>query len=138
MAGANANFDGLSRLYGVDAALSEDGAVKEGVAGPIGKFDEPEAFVGVEPLDDPVDQGTGRVFERLAEPRSGAESTGLWMVGVYFEVATPRMTKILLSQTLVPGGFVPDQSGRATHGRAVADLMGSWFQYYPKAIGKHH
>ena len=39
--------------------------------------------------------------------------------------------------TLVPGGFVPDQSGRATRGRAVTDLMGSWFRYDPKLVGKH-
>src|SRR6266702_4582432 len=47
------------------------------------------------------------------------------------------MTKILISQTLVPGGFVPDQSGRATRDRAVPDLMGSWFRYDPKLVGKH-
>jgi hypothetical protein len=58
------------------------------------------------------------------------------MVGVSVELATPRMTKILISQTLVPGGFVPDQSDRATHGRVVADLMGSWFRYDPKLAGK--
>ena len=32
---------------------------------------------------------------------------------------------------------MPDQSGRATRGRAVADLMGSWFRYDPKVVGKH-
>ena len=58
VAGANTNFDGLSRLYGVDAALSEDGAVKEGVAGPIGKFDESKPLLGAEPLDDTVDWWT--------------------------------------------------------------------------------
>jgi hypothetical protein len=42
-------------LHGVDAALSENGAVKEGVAGPIGKFDESKPLLGVEPLDDTVD-----------------------------------------------------------------------------------
>jgi hypothetical protein len=47
------------------------------------------------------------------------------------------MTKILISQTLVPGGFVPDQSDKATRGSAVADLMGSWFRYDPKLVGKH-
>jgi len=98
VARADANFEGFTRLQGVNAALSQHAPMQEGVAGPIREFNEPEAFVRVEPLDDPVDRGTGRVFERLAEPRSGAESTGLWMVGVYFEVATPRMTKILISQ----------------------------------------
>jgi hypothetical protein len=33
----------------------------------------------------------------LAEPGSGSESTRLW-VGISVEVATPRMTKILISQ----------------------------------------
>jgi hypothetical protein len=58
VSGTDADFDGLSRLYGVDAALSEDGAVKEGVTGPIGKFDESKPLVGVEPLDDTVDWWT--------------------------------------------------------------------------------
>ena len=53
VSGANTNFDGLSRLYGVDAALSEDGAVKEGVAGPIGKFDESNPFSGLNHLTTP-------------------------------------------------------------------------------------
>ena len=107
VARADPNFEGFARLHCVDAALRQHAPVEEGVAGPIREFDEPEAFVGVEPLDDPVDRRTGRVFERLAEPRSGAESTGLWMVGVYFEVATPRMTKILLSQLWFLVGSCP-------------------------------
>jgi hypothetical protein len=32
--------------------------VEEGVAGPIREFDEPEAFVRIEPLDDTVDRWT--------------------------------------------------------------------------------
>jgi hypothetical protein len=112
--------------------------VEEGIARLIREFDEPEAFVGVEPLDDTSDGRAGRWLEPgLAEPGSGAESTGLRMLGIGVEVTTPRMTKILISQTLVPGGFVPDQSDRATRGRVVADLMGSWFRYDPKLIGKH-
>ena len=99
VAGANANFEGFTRLHGVDAALSQHAPMEEGVTGPIREFDEPEAFVGVEPLDDPVDRGTGRCLEPgLAEPGSGCEGTGLWVVGVGVEVATPRMTKILISQ----------------------------------------
>ena len=93
------DFEGFTRLHGVDAALSQHAPVEEGVAGPIREFDEPEAFVGVEPLDDSSDRGTGRCLEPgLAESGSGAESTGLWVVGVSVEVATPRMTKILISQ----------------------------------------
>jgi hypothetical protein len=44
VAGANTNFDGLARLYGVDAALSQHAPVEEGVARPIREFDEPEAI----------------------------------------------------------------------------------------------
>ena len=94
-------------LHGVDAALSQHTPMEEGVAGPIGEFDEPEPLFGVEPLDDPVDRGTGRVFERLAEPGSGAEGAGLWVVGVDVEVATPRMTKILISQLWFLVGSCP-------------------------------
>jgi hypothetical protein len=138
MTGTHANFDGLSRLHDVDAALSQHAPVEEGVAGPIGEFDEPEAFVGVEPLDDPMDRGTGRCFEPgLAKPGSGAESTGLWVVGISVEVATPRITKILISQLLIPSGFVADQSDRATRSRAVADLMGLGFDMIRSWSEKH-
>ena len=118
------DFEGFAGLHSVDAALSQQAPVEEGIARLIREFDEPEAFVGVEPLDDTSDGRAGRWLEPgLAEPGSGAESTGLRMLGIGVEVTTPRMTKILISQTLVPGGFVPDQSDRATRGRVVADLM---------------
>jgi hypothetical protein len=51
-------LEGFTRLHDVDAALSQHAPVEEGVAGPIREFDEPESFVGVEPLDDPVDWWT--------------------------------------------------------------------------------
>jgi hypothetical protein len=98
MTGADPNFEGFARLHGVDAALRQHAPMEEGVAGPIREFDEPEALVRVEPLDDPVDRGTGRVFERLAEPGAGSEGTGLRLVAISVEVATPQMTKILISQ----------------------------------------
>ena len=98
VAGTDADFEGFTRLYGVNTALGQHAPVKEGVTGPVGEFDEPKAFLGVEPFDNPTDRGAGRVFERLAEPGSGAEGAGLWVVGVDVEVATPRMTKILISQ----------------------------------------
>jgi hypothetical protein len=94
----DADFEGFTRLHGVDAALSQHAPVEEGVAGPIREFDKSKPLFGIEPFDNPTDRGTGRVFERLAEPRSGPETTGLWVVGVGVEVATPRMTKILISQ----------------------------------------
>jgi hypothetical protein len=73
--------------------------VEEGVAGPIREFDEPEALVRAKPLDDTSDGRAGRWLEPgLAIPGSGSESAGLWMVGVSVELATPRMTKILISQ----------------------------------------
>ena len=99
VAGADAHIEGFTRLQGVNAALSQHAPMQEGVAGPIREFNEPEAFVGVEPFDDPLDWWTGRCLERRSvEPGSGAEGTGLWMVVVSVEVTTPRMTKILISQ----------------------------------------
>ena len=98
MTRTDADFEGFARLNGVDAALSQHAPVEEGVAGPIREFDEPEALVRVEPLDDPVDRGTGGVFERLAEAGVGVEFARVWVVDVGVEVATPRMTKILISQ----------------------------------------
>jgi hypothetical protein len=93
------DFEGFSGLHSVDAALSQRARVEEGIAGPIREFDEPEAFVRAKPLDDTLDRGTGRCLEPgLAEPGSGSESAGLWMVAVSVELATPRMTKILISQ----------------------------------------
>ena len=72
--------------------------VEEGVARSIREFDESKPLVRGKPLDDSVDWWTGRCLEPgLAEPGSGSESTRLW-VGVSVEVATPRMTKILISQ----------------------------------------
>jgi hypothetical protein len=102
------DFEGLARLHGVDAALSQQARVEEGIARPIREFDEPEAFVGVEPLDDTLDGRAGRCLEPgLAEPGSGAKSTELWMVGIDVEVATPRMTKILISQLWFLVGSCP-------------------------------
>jgi hypothetical protein len=107
VAGADPNFEGFARLHGVDAVLSQHAPMEEGVAGPIREFNEPEAFVRIEPLNHPVDWWTGRVFERLAEPRSGSEGAGLWVAGIRVEVATPRMTKILISQLWFLVGSCP-------------------------------
>jgi hypothetical protein len=57
MSGTNVHFEGVTRLKGVDAALSEDGLMEEGMAGPIGKLYEAEAFLGVVPLHDCLDRG---------------------------------------------------------------------------------
>ena len=94
----DAHFESFTRLHCVDPALSEDAPVKEGVARPIGEFNEPKPLLGIVPLDDATDRWTGGGLEPgLAEPGASAESTGLWVVGIGVEVATPRMTKILLS-----------------------------------------
>jgi hypothetical protein len=101
------DFESFARLYGVDAALSQHAPVEEGVAGPIGKFDEPEAFLWIEPLHDSSDGRTGGWFEAgLTETGSGTESTGLRLVVVIVEFATPRMTEILISQLYFLGGLV--------------------------------
>jgi hypothetical protein len=52
------DFEGFSGPHGVDAALSQQAPVEEGIARSIGEFDEPEAFVGVEPLNHSMDGWT--------------------------------------------------------------------------------
>jgi hypothetical protein len=64
-------------LNSIYATLSERAAVKEGIARPIREFDEPEAFVRVEPLDHSLDGWTrGYLEPGLAGPGSGVEGTG--------------------------------------------------------------
>ena len=58
----DAHFEGFTRLHCVDPALSENTSVKESVAGPIGEFDETEAFLGIEPLDDTSNRWTRGCF----------------------------------------------------------------------------
>ena len=58
MSWPDTNFEGFTRLHGVDAALSQHAPMEEGIAGPIREFNEPEAFVVVEPFDDPLDWWT--------------------------------------------------------------------------------
>ena len=78
VAGADAHFEGFTRLHGVDPALSEDATMEEGIARSIGEFDEPKPLLGSEPLDDSTDRWTGGSLEpSLAEPGSGSERTGL-------------------------------------------------------------
>ena len=55
----------------------------------------------------------------MAEPGSGAESTGLWVVGVDVEVATPRMTKILISQLWFLVDWCPISQIERLAGRAL-------------------
>ena len=43
----------------------------------------------------------------MAEPGAGSKGTGLSVVGVSVEVATPRMTKILISQLWFLVGSCP-------------------------------
>jgi hypothetical protein len=111
--GADPHFEGFARLNGSDPTLGQHASMKEGVAGPIREFDEPEAFVGVEPFDDPADRWAGTGFHGCSvEPGSGSENTGLWLVGIGVEVATPRMTKILLSHFGSWGGCRISSGGR--------------------------
>jgi hypothetical protein len=95
----DAHFERFTRLHCVDPAVSEDAPMEEGVARPIGQLDESKPLFGFEPFDDCTDRRTGGCLERCSvEPGSGFESTGLWVVSVSVEIATPRMTKILISQ----------------------------------------
>ena len=87
--------------------------MKEGVPRPIGKFDEAKAFLGIEPFDDTADRWTrGSLEGRSGEAGSGSESTGRWLVGIGVEVATPRMTKILLSHFASWGWCLISSIGR--------------------------
>jgi hypothetical protein len=98
VAGADPHFEGFTRLHGIDPALSEDASMKKSIPRPIGEFDEAKALFGIEPLDDAMDCWSGGCLEPgLAKARSGAERARLWVVGLGVEVATPRLTEILLS-----------------------------------------
>jgi hypothetical protein len=95
----NADFEGFAWLHRIDVAPSQHAPMQESVARPIGQFDEAKPLFRFEPFDDGADRRTGGCLEVcLVEPGSGSESTRLWVVGVSVEVATPRMTKILISQ----------------------------------------
>jgi hypothetical protein len=58
VAGAKSNFESFTGLDSTDPALSEDAAMQERVARPIGEFDEAEALLGAEPLHNPPDRWT--------------------------------------------------------------------------------
>jgi hypothetical protein len=107
MARTNTNLEGFSWLYGADPALGQHASVKESVARRIGEFiakpvrqfDEAKSLFRAEPFNNSTDSRAGRCLEPgLAEARSGAESTRLRVVGISVEIATPRITKILMSQ----------------------------------------
>ena len=98
MSRTNSDFEGIAGLYGVDADLSQHAPMEEGIARPIEEFDEAKSLLGTEPFDGPTDRWTGRGLEgRSVELGSGAENTRLWLVGISVEVATPRITEILMS-----------------------------------------
>jgi hypothetical protein len=108
VAGADPHFEGFARLNGSDPALGQHTSMKEGVAGPIREFNEAKSLLGAEPFHDATDRWTGRGFHGCSvEPGSGSESTGLWLVGIGVEVATPRMTEILISQLWFLVGSCP-------------------------------
>ena len=95
-------------MHSVDPALSQHAPVEEGVAGPIGKFNEAKSLFGVEPFDDPADRWSGRGLEPgLAEPGSGAECPRLGVEGLSVEPATLRVTEILMSQLWFLVGWCP-------------------------------
>ena len=60
----------------------------------------------------------------FAEARSAAKRTGLWVVGISAEVATPRTLKILISQTWFLTGWCQISSGRAIMQCPLVSLMG--------------
>ena len=97
--------------------------MEKSVAGTIGEFGEPKPLFRVEPLNDCSDGRTGGCLEPgFAEARSAAKRTGLWVVGISAELATPRMAEILVSQTWFPSG-VAGRLGRAMCDARSAKLM---------------
>jgi hypothetical protein len=106
MSRTDSDFEGFTWLHSVDAALRQHAPMEEGVAGPIGEFYEAKSLLRTEPFYDAMDRRTGGWFEpSLAESGSGAEGTGLQLVVVIVEFATPRMTKILISQLCFLGAW---------------------------------
>ena len=87
--------------------------MEEGVARPIEEFNKAKSLFGVEPFDDPADRWSGRGLEPgLAEPGSGAECTRLGVEGVSVELATLRVTEILMSHWLPNLRMVLGQFGK--------------------------
>ena len=75
--GADPHFEGFARLNGSDPTLGQHASMKEGVAGPIGEFNEAKPLLGAEPFNDPTDRWPGRGLKPgLAESGSGSKSTG--------------------------------------------------------------
>ena len=58
VAGTNTHLDLLARLHSGDPTLGQHASMKEGVARPIGEFNEAKPFFGAEPFDDPADRWT--------------------------------------------------------------------------------
>ena len=121
MTGPYTNFQGFARLNSAYPVLSQHASVQEGIARPIGEFDETKPLVGAEPFDNATDGWPGRGLEPgLAEPRSGAECARFLVLGISVELATPQITEILMSQLGFLEGEIPDGSGEcgetlATH-----------------------
>src|ERR1700746_2991491 len=110
VAGADPHFEGFARLNSDDPTLGQHAPMQERIARPIGEFNESKSLFGVEPFDNPTDRWTRRGFHGCSvEPGSGAEGAGLRVVGICVEVATPRVTEVLMSQLWFLVGFAPDQ-----------------------------
>src|SRR5262249_6132932 len=63
------------------------------------EFDEPKGLFEAEPFDDTTNRWAGRGLKSgLGEAGSGAERIRLRVEGISGEVATPRLTEILMSQ----------------------------------------
>jgi hypothetical protein len=72
--------------------------VQEGVAGPIGKFDEAEPLVGVVPFDDGLDRGTGwRVKPLGAKSRCRSKTAPGWFEVIVVEAMVTGWAKISVS-----------------------------------------
>jgi len=82
--------------------------MEEGIARPIREFNKTKSLVGVEPFGNAADRWPGRGLHGCSvEPGSGAECTGLRVVGISVEVVTPRVTEVLMSQLWFLVGSCP-------------------------------
>src|SRR5579884_1139670 len=68
------HLEGLARLHRLDADPAQDARMQERVARAVLQFDEAEAALGLEPLDDRLDRRPRRLLEAgAAEPRRRPE-----------------------------------------------------------------
>ena len=93
-----ANLKRRARRHATVAAALDHTHMQEGIAGPIGKLYEAESLVGVVPLNDGLDRGTGGCLEpRGAKSRCISETAPGWFEVVVVESTATGRAKISVS-----------------------------------------